>query len=62
MAGDHQVVRVNPATGAKSVLAAGQPLNDPRAIDIEPDGDLVVADGRHAGGAVIHVDRETGTK
>ena len=32
-------------TGAKSVLAAGAPLSDPRAIDIEPDGDLVVADG-----------------
>ena len=62
VAGAHQVVRVNPATGAQSVLATGAPLSDPRGIDIEPDGDHVVADGRWAGGAVIHVDRETGTK
>jgi streptogramin lyase len=62
VAGDAQVVRVDPATGAKSVLATGPPLSDPRALDIEPDGDLVVADGRYAGGSVIHVDRETGAK
>ena len=53
---------MNPLTGAKSVLAAGAPLSDPRALDIEPDGDLVVADARSAGGAVIHIDRETGSK
>ena len=44
------------------MLATGPPLSDPRAIDIEPDGDLVVADGQSAGGSVIHVDRETGVK
>ncbi len=44
------------------MLATGAPLSDPRAIDIEPDGDLVVADGQSAGGSVIHVDRETGAK
>ena len=54
-------MKVNPTTGAKSVLATGEPLSDARAIDIEPDGDLVVADGRYAGGAVT-VDRETGVK
>jgi hypothetical protein len=53
-----RVLRISPA-GAKSVLASGQPLVDPSAIDIEPDGDLVVAD---RDGAVIHVDRDTGAK
>ncbi len=53
-----RVLRITPA-GAKSVLASGAPLDDPNAIDIEPDGDLVVAD---RGGAVIHVDRDTGAK
>ena len=62
VAGDRQVVRVIPTSGAQSVLATGAPLNDPRAIDIDRDGDLVVADGRSGGGAVIHVDRQTGTK
>jgi streptogramin lyase len=53
-----RVLRIGP-TGAKSVLASGAPLDDPNAIDIEPDGDLVVAD---RGGAVIHVNRDTGAK
>lgn len=62
VAGDRQVVRVNPATGAKTLLASGRPFEDLRAIDIEPDGDLLVVDRRAAGGAVIHVDRETAAK
>src|SRR4029079_5339380 len=53
-----RVLRISP-TGAKSVLASGAPLDDPSALDIEPDGDLVVADRE---GAVIQVDRETGAK
>jgi ribosomal protein L40E len=53
-----RVLRISP-TGAKSVLASGAPLDDPNGIDIEPDGDLVVADRE---GAVIHVDRDTGAK
>ena len=53
-----RVLRISP-TGVKSVLASGAPLDDPNAIDIEPDGDLVVADRE---GAVIHVDRDTGAK
>jgi len=58
--GDRQVVRVGSA-GATSVLASGHPFVHASGIDIEPDGDLVVADTNAAnGGAIIHVDRETG--
>lgn len=60
--GAGQVVRVDPDTGAQSIVASN-PLVGPWGIAFLPDGDLVVADAAYNGafrGALVRIDPDDG--
>jgi len=68
-AGDPEVLRVNPSTGAQAVVTSGDELCYPFGIAIEPAGSLVVADSgsvsggvdcENDAGAVVRVNAATG--
>jgi hypothetical protein len=52
------VVRVNPATGAQTMLSSGGLLDDPHGVDVEANGDIVVT----ARAGVVRLDPVTGTQ
>ncbi len=56
--GPGSVVRVNPATGAASVVSSGGLLNTPRGIVIEASGHIVVSNNQD--GTIVRVDPITG--
>jgi hypothetical protein len=58
------LIRVNPGTGAQTVVSAGQLLRTPVGVAVEPTGHVVIADAGAFGGngGVIRVDRITGAQ
>lgn len=57
------IFKVDPDTGAQTILSSGSPFQDPWDLDIDLDGNLVVADGNWWWpGRIIKVDPATGTK
>lgn len=57
------IIRINPLTGAQSVVASGGILRSPTGIAIAGNGDILVADaGALASGAVVRVDPLTGAQ
>jgi len=58
------VIRVNPITGAQSMIASGGNFVDPDGITIDGNGQLLIADSQAYGGSggVIRVDPTTGTQ
>ena len=62
LGGSGAVIRVKPASGARSTVSSGGSLSDPAGIAIAADGDIAVADFRAPGGhgSVIRVDPATG--
>ncbi len=58
------LIRVNPDTGAQTVVSAGQLLTTPLGVAVEPTGHVVIADAGAFGGngGVIRVDRITGAQ
>lgn len=62
--GHGQVVRIDPTTGAQSIVAS-TPLVSPWGIAFLPNGDLVVADSGYNGafrGALVRIDPATGAQ
>jgi DNA-binding beta-propeller fold protein YncE len=59
-----QVIRVDPATGAQTLVATGDQLIDPFGIALDPTGRIFVTDGGtfEEGGRVIAIDPATGTQ
>ncbi|HEY1274646.1 MAG TPA: hypothetical protein VGF25_07040, partial [Thermoleophilaceae bacterium] len=67
--GGPQVVRVDPATGARTLVSAngapagGPDMRRPLGIAVAPGGDILVADSQaFAGGGVIRIDPATGAR
>src|SRR2546426_10927192 len=58
------VIRVNPATGAQTVVSSGVNFVEPTGIAIAANGDILVADPSAfgGGGGVIRVDPTTGAQ
>lgn len=57
----NKIVRIDPLTGAQTIVAAGGYLTLPVAVALEADGDLLVADVSALGaGAAIRIDPSTG--
>jgi len=56
------IIRVNPLTGEQTLISQGGFFRDPENVVIDSDGNILVADGRAAGGngAIIKVDPVTG--
>jgi DNA-binding beta-propeller fold protein YncE len=61
---DGAVIRVDPLTGAQSLVSSGGEFYDPAGIAVAPDGQLYVVDNRAPDndGAVIRVDPRTGVQ
>jgi Ca2+-binding RTX toxin-like protein len=58
------VIRVDPTTGAQSIVAKGDHFANPVGIAVEADGDILVTDSSASAfkGAVIRVDPTTGAQ
>jgi DNA-binding beta-propeller fold protein YncE len=63
-AADGAVIRVDPTTGAQSLVSKGGALVDPAGVAVAPDGALIVLENVGAGGdpAVIRVDPRSGAQ
>lgn len=63
---DGRIVRVDPASGAQSLVSQGGELVDPAGITVAPDGTLFVVEnvgaGPTRGPAVIRIDPRTGAQ
>ena len=61
---DGALIRVDPFTGAQSVVSSGAGFYDPAGIAVAPDGTLYVVDNLSAdnNGGVIRVDPRTGAQ
>jgi DNA-binding beta-propeller fold protein YncE len=63
--GDGQLIQVNPATGAQTVLSTGGVFSEPIGLALAPNGKLLVADDEAFGdmtGGVIEVNPKTGAQ
>jgi sugar lactone lactonase YvrE len=62
--GTGQIVRVDPTTGAQTVISSGGQFIDPYGVALAPDGSLIVADRGSFGGAgtIFRVDPTTGVQ
>ena len=57
------IVRIDPLTGAQTVITSGRLLQEPRGIAIDGAGQIIVADQAVGGnGAILRVDPMTGTQ
>jgi DNA-binding beta-propeller fold protein YncE len=71
-AADGRIIRVDPASGAQSIVSAGGELVDPAGIAVAPDGTLFVVENIGVGGnprvpgggrpAVLRIDPATGAQ
>jgi len=63
-AADGKIIRVDPVTGAQSLLTSGGELVDPAGLALAPNGDLWVADNllRDGSGRIVRVDTRTGAQ
>lgn len=59
---DGRIIRVDPATGAQTIISAGGLLFDPNSVTMDASGNLIVSDFNSSGGAIIRVDPATGTQ
>ena len=59
-----EILRVDPTTGAQTVVSSGGQFVDPYSVAVAPDGSLVVADpGTYGGtGTIFRVDPTTGAQ
>ncbi len=55
------IIKVDPATGAQTILSDGFPFGDPYQLDIDPSGNIIVADsGWWAPGSIIKINPAIG--
>jgi hypothetical protein len=62
--GAGEILRVDPTTGAQTVVSSGGQFVDPYSVAVAPDGSLIVADpGTYGGtGTIFRVDPTTGAQ
>lgn len=62
--GDGRIIRVNPVTGAQTIVSSGGLLHDPTNIAIDANGDLILSDQTVGGfyGGVVRVEPTTGVQ
>jgi hypothetical protein len=56
-----KIIRVNPATGFRTIVAAGGSLSLPVGLGVEPSGKILVADSGVVG-AILRIDPVTGAQ
>ncbi len=56
------VFRIDPLTGAQTVISSGETFLYVAGIAVAPDGSILVTDSHHTHKAIVRVDPETGTQ